>query len=40
MGGVGGPDGSSVENYGSDNGFVGDNYGFLLLASVGANKSF
>lgn len=40
MGGVGEPDGSSVEKYGSDNGFVCDDYGFLLLAPVGASKSF
>ena len=40
MGGVGEPDGSSVEKYGSDDGFVCDDYGFLLLAPVGATKSF
>ena len=40
MGGVGEPDGSSVEKYGSDNRFVCDDYCFLLLAPVGASKSF
>ena len=40
VGGVGEPDGSSVEKYGSDDGFVCDDYGFLLLAPVGASKSF
>ena len=38
VGGVGKPDGSSVEKYGLDNGFVCDDYGFLLLAPVGASK--
>ena len=40
MGGAGEPDGSSVEDYGSDDGFVGDDYCFFLLAPVGASKSF
>ena len=40
VGSIGEPDGSSVEKYGSDNGFVCDDYGFLLLAPVGASKSF
>ena len=38
--GVGEPDLSSVDNYGSDDGFVGGDYGFFLLAPVGVSKSF
>ena len=34
------PDGSIVEDYGSDDGFVGGDYGFFLLAPVGASRSF
>ena len=40
MCGDGEPDGSSVEDYGSDDGFVGGDYGFFLLAPVGTSKSF
>ena len=40
MGGVGEPDGSNVKKYGSENGFVCDDYGFFWLAPVGASKSF
>ena len=39
-GGVGEPDGSSVDDYGSDDEFVGGDYCFFLLASVSASKSF
>ena len=40
MGGVGEPDRSCIDDYGSDDGFVGGDHGFFLLAPVGASKSF
>ena len=39
-GGIGVPDGSGVGDDGSDEGFVGGEEGFPLLAPVGASKGF
>ena len=40
MGGVGEPDGSGVNDYISDHGFVDGNYSFFLMVPVGDSKFF
>ena len=40
MSGVGEPDGISVEDYVSNDEFVGGDYDFFMLAPVGASKTF
>ena len=40
VGNAGEPDGSSVDDYRSDDEFVGGNYSFFSLTSVGASKHF